>query len=72
MQFANQSNEITPSSFVGQFLTAEEVGTIAALMQELRDVTQSRRTFVATTDFLARVAAESERPRLVPHDALEY
>jgi hypothetical protein len=49
-------------------LTAEETATIAELMRELRDVTLSRRSFLAASDFLRRFAGETESPMLVPAD----
>jgi len=53
-------------------LDAEEVATLSALMEELRDSTQSRRSFCAASTFLRRFGAEVESPRLVPADTLDF
>jgi hypothetical protein len=52
-------------------LDAQDVATLSALMSELREMTQSRRSFAAASAFLRRFGAESEGPRLVPAEALE-
>lgn len=43
---------------------ADDIARIAAMMQELRDLTQSRRTFVDATRFLQQYAGECESPSL--------
>jgi len=52
-------------------LDAQEVATLSMLMRELRDMTQSRRSFSAASAFLRRVGAETESPRLVAADLLD-
>ena len=44
MRIAEHIEKAPPVALTGQYLSADEVGTLAALMQELRDLTQSRRT----------------------------
>jgi hypothetical protein len=43
---------------------AHDVARIAAMMRELRDLTQSRRTFVEATRFLQQYAGERDSPSL--------
>ena len=43
----------------GLHLEPEEVVVLACLMHELRDLTNSRRTFTATGRFLQRIANEN-------------
>ena len=71
MRIAEHIEESRPVAFTGQYLSADEVGTLAALMRELRDVTQSRRTFAAASELLQRLTTETYQPNLV-HDTLEY
>lgn len=71
MQFTGNDGT-RAESFTGQYLSADEVGKLAVLMQELRDLTQSRRTFAATNVLLARLSASDNESSLVPHDVLEY
>jgi hypothetical protein len=61
-----QPNRRTTSAM---FLDADDVAALATLMFELREVTQSRRSFAAASTFLRRFGAENESPRLVPVDA---
>ena len=72
MRTAEHSDTSPPVSFTGQFLSADEVGTLAALMQELRDLTQSRRTFAAVNDLMGRLATVSDHPHLVQDASFEY
>ena len=72
MRTAEHIEESRPVAFTGQFLTGDEIGTLAALMQELRDLTQSRRTFAAANDLLARLSIESDHPHLVHDQSFEY
>ena len=72
MRTAEHIEEPRPVSFTGQFLTGDEVGKLAALMQELRDLTQSRRTFAAVNDLMSRLATESDHPHLVHDQSFEY
>lgn len=60
-----------PKPVLTTMLDARDIATLSALMFELRDVTQSRRTFTTASDFLRRFGAETEGPRLVPADALD-
>ncbi len=60
-----------PQPAITTMLDARDIATLSGLMRELRDLTQSRRTFTATSDFLRRLGAESESPRLVREDALD-
>lgn len=46
-------------------LNADEIARLAAMMRELRDLTQSRRTFADATQFLQQYAGERESPSLV-------
>lgn len=72
MQFADSYEMPEISAPAGQFLSAEDVNAMIRLMQELRDVTLSRGTFTAASDFLARLGDAAAAPSLVRHDALEY
>ena len=72
MWTAVHSDISRPVAFTGQFLSADEIGTLAALMQELRDLTQSRRTFAAVNELMARLATESDHPHLVQDQPFEY
>ena len=72
MRIAEQSDTSKPATFTGQFLSADEIGTLAALMQELGDLTQSRRTFAAVNDLMSRLTTESEHPHLVQDASFEY
>ena len=66
------NDETQVATVTGQFLSADEVGKLAVLMQELRDLTQSRRTFAAANELLARLSTSVNDSSLVPHDILEY
>ena len=72
MQIAEHIDEARPVTFTGQYLSADEVGTLAVLVQELRDLTQSRRTFAAASELLARLKLEAVPSHLVHDDTLEY
>ena len=72
MQIAEHIEHARSAVFAGQYLSADEVGKLAALLQELRDVTQSRRTFAATDELLARLKLEAVPSHLVHDDTLEY
>jgi hypothetical protein len=61
-----------PPPAVRTTLDASEMAVLSALMLELRDLTQSRRTYTAASMFLRRLGAETESPRLVPADALDH
>ena len=56
----------------GRYLSSEELDVLVRLMEELRDVTQSRRTFSAANEFLSRFSGEAVRSSLVPADVLEH
>lgn len=45
---------------------AHDIAVLTCLLHELRDTTQSRRSFREATRFLQRLAGERESPRLVP------
>lgn len=60
-----------PSPAAVTTLDACDMAVLSSLMLELRDITQSRRTFQATSAFLRRLGAETDGPRLVPADALD-
>ena len=62
---------MTPSRVPGTMLDARDVVVLSSLIRELRDLTQSRGSFAAASDFLRRLGAETESPRLVPADALD-
>ena len=72
MRTAEHSDDSRPVTFTGQFLSADEVGTLSALMQDLRDLTQSRRTFAAASDLLSRLTTENDHPHLVHDQMFEY
>lgn len=56
-----------PSS--GVMLDARDIETLSSLMRELRDLTLSRRSFIAASELLRRFG-ETDGPRLVPADTL--
>lgn len=56
-------------TYPAMMLNADDVAALSTLMFELREMTQSRRSFAAASTFLRRFGAESEGPRLVPVDA---
>ena len=60
-----------PQPTLTTMLDSRDVAKLSALMFELRDITQSRRTFAEASQFLLRFGAEREGPRLVPADALD-
>jgi hypothetical protein len=62
---------IAPVRAPGTMLDARDVAVLSTLIRELRDLTQSRGSFAAASDFLRRLGAETESPRLVPGDALD-
>lgn len=62
---------MTPSRVPGTMLDARDVVVLSSLIRELRDLTQSRGSFAAASDFLRRLGAETESPRLVPGDVLD-
>ena len=72
MRTAELNDQTNPVTFTGQFLSGDEVGKLAALMQELRDLTQSRRTFAAANELLSRLTTESDHPHLVQDASFEY
>lgn len=72
MQHAFGNAHIEPVTYGGRYLSAEEVGQLAGLMQELRELTQSRRTFAAANELLSRLTSEAQQPHLVPQDAPDY
>jgi hypothetical protein len=62
---------MAPPRAPGTMLDARDVAVLSSLIRELRDLTQSRHSFAAASDFLRRIGAETESPRLVPADALD-
>lgn len=60
--------DAAPSS--GAYFTAEEIREISDLMAELRAVTLSRKTFSATSSFLARFGRAPADSSLVEPDRL--
>ena len=62
---------LVPSRAPGTMLDARDVAVLSSLIRELRDLTQSRGSFAAASEFLRRIGAETESPRLVPADALD-
>ena len=62
---------LAPLPVPGTMLDARDVVVLSSLIRELRDLTQSRGSFAAASDFLRRFGAETESPRLVPADALD-
>jgi hypothetical protein len=55
----------------GTTLDARDIDVLSSLIRELRDLTQSRGSFAAASDFLRRIGAETESPRLVNADVLD-
>lgn len=51
-------------------LSQDDVDTLVSLMTELRELTQSRRSFAKATDLLQRLGGETQSPSLVPADAV--
>ncbi len=49
-------------------LSQEDVTDLVSLMTELRELTQSRRTYSKATEFLRRFNGEINSPSLVPAD----
>ena len=72
MQIAEHIEHSRSAVFTGQYLSADEVGALAALMQELRDLTQSRRTFAAASELLDRLTRETGSSHVAHGDTLEY
>lgn len=68
MQYSDKHSAPQEAERRSVLLTAEELAAIAELMRELRDVTLSRRSFLAASDFLRRFAGETQGPVLVPAD----
>jgi hypothetical protein len=67
-------HDLTPSvgpRAAGTTLDARDIDVLSSLIRELRDLTQSRGSFAAASDFLRRIGAETESPRLVPADVLD-
>lgn len=64
-------NCAAPSLAARTMLDASDVAVLSSLMLELRDLTQSRRTFIEASAFLRRLGAENESPRLVRADVLD-
>lgn len=62
---------LAPQQAPGTMLDARDVVVLSSLIRELRDLTQSRGSFAAASDFLRRLGTETESPRLVPADALD-
>ncbi len=58
----------TPQS--GAYITADEIRDLIGMMEELRNLTQSRSTFRATSAFLERFAGETDTHCLVAGDVL--
>ncbi len=58
----------------GQYLSATDIGVMVALVRELRDLTQSRSSFAAANDLLARFDIEDGEvaPELVQEGYLEH
>lgn len=62
---------MAPLRAPGTMLDARDVVVLSSLIKELRDLTQSRGSFAAASEFLRRLGVETESPRLVPADALD-
>jgi len=54
----------------GTSLSAADIETMAQLMMELREITLSRQTYAATTDFLRRFGIAVDASSLVEPEAL--
>lgn len=70
MDYNEFSWERRNPDIVGTSLSAADVETIAKLMMELREMTLSRKTYAATTDFLRRFGIDVDASALVQPDAL--
>ena len=55
----------------GTYLNADEIGILVGLMQELRDLTLSRRSFAAASEIIARFTGEADISHVVPVDVLD-
>ncbi len=72
MQYAFGNEHKEPVTYDGQYLSAEEVRQLAGLMQELRELTQSRRTFAAADVLLSRLSTEAQQFNLVPQNVPDF
>ena len=71
-EFISEENRLENAGRTGQYLSAEDVGQMVALIKELRDVTQSRKSFAAANDFLGRFTSDEVAPELVHDPAFEH
>ena len=72
VQYAFGNEQTGPAVYGGQYLSAEEVSRLAGLMQELRELTQSRRTFAAANKLLARLTLEPQPSHALPQDQSDF
>ena len=70
MDYNEFSWERRVPSVSGTSLSAADVETMAKLMMELREITLSRKTYAAATDFLRRFGGDVEASVPVEPDAL--
>jgi hypothetical protein len=61
-----------PEERPSQLVSGADLSLIVALMKELRETTQSRGTFAAANDLLARFGGETDLPSLVAEDMTEH
>jgi hypothetical protein len=70
MDYNEFSGERRGPNVCGTSLSAADVETMAKLMMELREITLSRRTYAAATDFLRRFGTDVSASALVESDTL--
>jgi hypothetical protein len=70
MDYNEFSWERRASNVSGTSLSAADVETMAKLMRELREITLSRKTYAAATDFLRRFGSDVGASTLVEPDTL--
>lgn len=71
MYYPDRYDRPEAASQSGAYFTAEEVRELSELMLELRAVTLSRKTFTATTSFLARFGRVPMESTLVEPERLQ-
>ena len=70
MYLPDRYDRPTTTTQSGAYVTADEIRDMIGMMEELRNLTQSRSTFKAASAFLARFAGESDPHSLVASDEL--
>lgn len=70
MEYSEFNWERQSSLSAGVALSAGDIEAMVRLMSELRELTQSRRSYVAASDFLKRFGHDADSAALVEPDAL--